>query len=327
VDRATMRKTCSIVSVTVAHNGVSVLRQHLQALALQTRKLDEIVVVDNASTDGTQRLLAREFPEITTLHQQENGGIGGGLAAGLAYALGRKHDWVWIFDQDSLPAQDALEHLLNGLPHLHADAEITAILAPSCAHPETGIAYPALQWSRWRFVPIRNNPDQPAVFVDLVISSGSLMRSEAVAKVGLPRQDFFMDFVDYEHCLRLRRQGYRIAVIRDSNLDHAIGTPTVLNIFGWAKSWTDHAPWREYYMTRNEIFTMWRYYPELAAKAFVFYRLARHAVAVLLFGQRKRSCLQMMYRGVSDGRAGRLGIRHFAAAGQPAPAEEVLIAK
>ena len=324
---ATMPETYSIASVTVAHNGVGILRQHLQALARQTRKLDEIVVVDNASTDGTQHLLAGEFPEIAALRLHENGGVGGGLAAGIAYALERKHDWVWIFDQDSLPAPDALEQLLNGLHHLHADAEITAILAPSCAHPETGMTYPALQWSGWRFVPIGESRDQPAVFADLVISSGSLMRSEAVAKVGLPRQDFFMDFVDYEHCLRLRCHGYRIAVIRDSTLDHAIGTPTVLNIFGWAKSWTDHAPWREYYMTRNEIFTMWRYYPRLAAKAFVLYRLARHAVAVLLFGKRKRACLQMMCRGVVDGRAGRLGIQHFEATEQPAPAGEVLVAK
>jgi rhamnosyltransferase len=305
-----MTKPTSIASVTVAYNGAGVLRQHLESLRRQSQELDEIVVVDNASTDETLHFLASECTEVTVLHLPANGGVGGGLAAGLAYAaLEKKYDWVWIFDQDSVPAPNALERLLSGLQHLDDAEETTAILAPVCVNPETGMTYPALSWRGSRFVTIPVSPTQPVTFVDMVISSGSLMRREAIVEVGLPRKDFFIDFVDYEHCLRLRRHGFRIAVVRDSMLEHAIGAPTTLNILGRDKSWADHAPWREYYMARNEVFTIWQYRSELATKAFVLYRLARHALGILLFGKRKVKCFRMIWTGILDGQAGRLGIR------------------
>jgi GT2 family glycosyltransferase len=315
VEQFTSRSTpsgaqvCSIASVTVAYNGAGVLRRHLGSLQQQSRKLDEIVVVDNASDDDTQHLLVAEYPDVTVLRLPENGGVGGGLAAGLAYAaLEKKHDWVWMFDQDSVPSPDALERLLSGLQHLDA-AECPAILAPVCVHPQTGMTYPALSWQGWRFVRSAVRPEQPVTFVDMVISSGSLVRKEAIAEAGLPRKDFFMDFVDYEHCLRLRRHGFRIAVVRDSILEHAIGSPSTFTILGRKKSWADHAPWREYYMTRNEIFTIWHYHPQLATKGFVLHRIAHHALGILLFGKRKLDCFGMIWRGFVDGRAGRLGIR------------------
>jgi rhamnosyltransferase len=309
-DSASMTNPTLIASVTVAYNGASVLRQHLESLKQQTRKLDEIVVVDNSSTDATLHLLASEYPEVTVLHLPANGGVGGGLAAGLAYAaLEKKCDWVWLFDQDSVPAPHALERLLSGLQHLNDAKESTAILAPVCRNTNTGMTYPALSWRGSRFVTVPFSLNLPITFVDMVISSGSLMRREAIAEAGLPRKDFFMDFVDYEHCLRLRRHGFRIAVVRDSTVEHAIGAPTTFNILGRDKSWADHAPWREYYMARNEVFTIWQYRPKLATKAFVLYRLAYHALGILLFGRQKLECLRMIWRGVLDGRAGRLGIR------------------
>jgi GT2 family glycosyltransferase len=178
-----------------------------------------------------------------------------------------------------------------------------------CVHPDTGMKYPALSWRGPRFAPVPGAPDQPIAFVDMVISSGTLMRREAIAEVGLPREAFFMDFVDYEYCLRLRRHGFRIAVVRDSTLSHAIGEPTTFKILGRKKSWADHAPWREYYMARNETFTMWEYSPKPATKRFVMYRLAQHALGILLFGKRKMECFRMIWHGFLDGRAGRLGIR------------------
>jgi rhamnosyltransferase len=118
-----------------------------------------------------------------------------------------------------------------------------------------------------------------------------------------------MDFVDYEHCLRLRRHGFKIAVVRDSHLDHVLGSPSKFKILGRTTFWTDHAPWRVYYRFRNEVFIVWQYYPKWINKGFTLCRLVRYAVALLLFGKRKVECLGMMYRGFLDGRMGRLGIR------------------
>lgn len=298
----------SIASVTVAYNGATVLQRHLDALKKQTRKINEIIVVNNASSDDTLDVLVTEFPEVTVLNLSENSGVGGGLAAGLNYAvMTKKYDWIWLFDQDSLPSENGLERLLASLRNI-AEAESTAIVAPVNIHPETKMMCPGLSWRGGRLIPTPE-PNRHITLVDSVITSGSLVRREAIEAAGLPRADFFMDFVDHEHCLRLRRHGFKIAVVRDSILYHVHGDPSKLNILGRTKYWTDHAPWREYYMTRNEIFTIWRYYPEWKTKAFTLYRLARHALDLILFGKRKLACLSMIYRGFRDGLAGRLGVR------------------
>lgn len=303
-------KTFSIASVTVTYNGASVLARQLDALNGQTKELDEVIVVDNASTDDTVKLLATKYPKVTILNLPENTGVGGGYAAGLAYAaLNKKHDWVWLFDQDSVPAETCLERLLNALQYLGASAQTTAVLAPVCVHTVSKMPYPGHLWRDGRMVPTLGDPGQPVSLVDFVISSGSLIRREAIEAVGLPRADFFMDFVDYEHCFRLRRHGFQIAVVRDSHLDHVLGSPSTFEILGRAKYWTDHVPWRLYYMVRNEVFTIWEYYPSRRSKGFVLYRNAHYALLLLLFGKRKMACLGMMYRGFLDGRAGRLGIR------------------
>ncbi|HKI26718.1 MAG TPA: glycosyltransferase [Candidatus Sulfotelmatobacter sp.] len=306
-----MTKQYSIASVIPAYNGAGVLPRLLDALKRQTRKLDEIVVVNNASTDETARLLAANYPDVTVLNQPTNGGVGGGLSAGLDYAVhSMKHDWVWLLDQDSLPADDALTRLLDGLDTLAANAGSIAMLAPLCMNRQTQAAYAASSWRHGLRKSRASLSRDSIYFVDSVISSGTLLRREAVEEVGLPRADFFMDFVDHEYCLRVRRHGYKIAVVPQSRLEHAIGTPVQVRIFGRGRVWTAHAPWREYYKTRNEIFTVWRYSPGWRSKLTVGGRLLRHAVGVLLFGRERAASFKMMYRGILDGCRGRLGIRY-----------------
>src|SRR5579884_548016 len=93
----------SIASVTIAYNASATLPRQLAALLGQTRPLQEIIVVDNASTDCTRSLLANRYPGITVLRMPENVGAAGAWAAGLSYAVGKRHDWVWTFDDDSVP--------------------------------------------------------------------------------------------------------------------------------------------------------------------------------------------------------------------------------
>jgi GT2 family glycosyltransferase len=305
-----MAKEVSIASVTVAYNGADVLARHIDALKRQTRTINEIVVVNNASTDETLDLLRTKYPEVTVLNEFVNGGVGGGYAAGLAYAvLKKKYDWVWLFDQDSLPSEDGLEKLLSGLQRLDGISENTAILAPVCRDSQGAQTCPGLLWRDGHIVPVAGNASKHITLVDLVISSGSLIRKEAIEAAGVPRADFFMDFVDYEHCLRLRRHGFNIAVVDDSLLHHTLGEPAKFRILGRTKYWADHVPWREYYKTRNEIYTTWHYFPEWKVRALTVYRLARHTVVVLVFGKRRLACLGMIGRGFLDGLKRRLGIR------------------
>lgn len=310
-----MSQALSIASVTVVYNGARILPEHLDSLRRQTRKLDEMIVVNNASTDDTARLLKARYPEVTVLNLAENTGVGGGYAAGLEYAAScKKYDWIWLFDQDSVPADDALERLLAAGKELDGSGEKIGILAPLGTNEDTRLSYPLHVWRHGLGAVGPETVKEKIFFADSVISSGTLLRREAVEEVGPPRADFFMDFVDHEHCLRLRRSGYKIAVVMDSCFKHTLGDPRAVTVFGSRRLWATHAPWRQYYKVRNEIFTVWNYYPDWRTKCFTARRLLHEAMYVVLAEKRKLSHLKMMWHGVKDGLTGRLGIRFLPAA-------------
>ncbi len=300
----------SVASVTVAYNAARVLPRQMEALLRQTRSLQEIVVVDNASTDGTGQLLAERYPQVTVLRMSENVGAGGALEAGVGYsALRKRHDWIWTFDDDSVPDDDALEALLEGTESVrNADGEV-GIVAPLPVHRESGTCYYPLLWRDGYLRPSTELLQQPIWFADLVIVSGCMVRREVVEEIGLPRADFFMDFIDFEYCLRARSHGYRIAVITRAKLAHEIGVAREVRLPGYSRLWSNQAPWREYYISRNLVYATWWLYPNSRTKWFVMGYLARHAGGVLLFGSSKLACLKKMVQGFSDGRKASLGIR------------------
>lgn len=87
-----------VAAVVVTYNRKELLRECLQALLNQTRPLDEIIVVDNASTDGTDQMIPEEFPQITHVRLPENIGGAGGFHEGMKLAYEKGHDWIWVMD-------------------------------------------------------------------------------------------------------------------------------------------------------------------------------------------------------------------------------------
>jgi GT2 family glycosyltransferase len=300
----------SVASITTAYNGAHTLPQHLDALLEQRRSLQEIIVVDNASTDETSAMLAARYPQVTVLRMSENLGAGGGLASGLAYAaLQKRHDWIWTFDQDSVPAAGALEIMLKEAevwPETSAEIGIMAALPVNQEMETCSVPW---FWRNGFAKPPAELLCQPVMFPDLVITSGSIVRREVVERIGLPRSDFFMDFVDYEYCLRARSHGYKIAVITRAKMQHEIGKARKVRLFGRNRLWSDHSPFREYYMSRNLVYSVWWLYPSSRTRQFVLRHLLRHAGGVLLFGSDKLACLKRMAQGFWDGRRASLGVR------------------
>jgi len=302
--------TSSVATVTVAFNAGRGLPRQIDVLLGQSRPIQEIIVVDNASSDGTGALLRERYPGITVLSMPENVGAAGALAVGLKYAaLEKRHDWVWVFDDDSVPERNTLECLLHNLASLKNEAENVGIVAPTSVHKETGVEYPALLWRDGFVKPTQNSRQQPVWFADLATSSGSLISRNLVEEIGLPRADFFMDFFDFEYCLRARAQGYRIAVITNSKLAHEMGNARKVWLPGGPALWPTRAPWREYYMSRNLAYAAWWLYPSRTVKRFVIRHLTRHAGGVVFFGSHKIACLKKMAQGFWDGRKAVLGVR------------------
>jgi len=300
----------SVASVTVAFNGARVLGRQIDALLQQTFPLQEIIVVDNASTDGTAAMLAERYPQVTLLRMPENQGQAGGWSAGLSYAaLKQRYDWIWTFDNDSAPQPEALERLLKGVETISVTDSAVGMAAGILVHGESGTGYLPFLWRDGLVKPSAEQAGQPVWFADTVIASGCLIRRDTVEAVGLPRADFFIDLCDFEYCLRIRSHGYKIAVVNGVKIDHEIGSARKVRLLGSWRLWASQPPFREYYYSRNLAYLAWWLHPNFRTKRFVALHLFRHALGVILFSSNKLACIKKMAQGFLDGRRAILGMR------------------
>jgi len=102
-----------VCAVVVTYNRKDLLRECLKTLLVQTSPLDHIIVVNNASTDGTLDLLAAEFPQLEVLDLPQNSGGAGGFHAGMKWGHEHGFDWVWVMDDDIETVPGALETMLQ----------------------------------------------------------------------------------------------------------------------------------------------------------------------------------------------------------------------
>jgi rhamnopyranosyl-N-acetylglucosaminyl-diphospho-decaprenol beta-1,3/1,4-galactofuranosyltransferase len=100
-----------IIAVVVTRNRIDLLKISLKAIRSQSVKLDQIIIVDNDSNDGTSEWLANQT-DIEIIKNENTGGAGG-FAIGIEKAIQLKADWVWLMDDDGYPDSKALEILLS----------------------------------------------------------------------------------------------------------------------------------------------------------------------------------------------------------------------
>jgi len=296
-----------VASVTVTWNGGHLLLAQIEMLLKQTEPPQEIVIIDNASTDGSCERLGELHPSVTVIRLSANEGVGGGYSRGLEYAIAKGYDWIWLLDQDSSLPPLTLAKLLEAWENIPGKSHV-GMVAPVPVDVISGISLGAFHWRHGQ-VPVKCTEAGAVSMVDLVISSGALIRAEAVKKAGLPRADFFIDFVDFEHCLRLRKCGYQIAVVHGCRMPHVLGNPRMVSFFGRPRLRTTHAAWRDYYKVRNPAYVVWHDVPTLRTKLFLMWKFFVHAVGILLYDPQKLLRFKYMATGLRDGVHGRLGIR------------------
>ena len=195
-----------VVVVVVAYNRKDLLAECLDSLAGQTRAPDAIVVVDNASTDGSPEMVLERFPAVDLVRLAANTGGAGGFAVGIQRAVeAHSADLVWIMDDDTVPTPRALEELLvirEQRPQLVLQAS-RALWVDGAEHPMNtpkrrigASAESVATAARHDSLPVRS-----ASFVSLLVSA------EAIRRVGLPVADYFIWNDDFEYTTRLLRHG------------------------------------------------------------------------------------------------------------------------
>lgn len=294
-----------VCAVVVTYNRRAVLRACLLALRAQIRPPDQVLVVDNASTDGTREMVRADFPEATLLALARNGGGAGGFHHGMRWAYRQGFDWLWIMDDDGRPAPDCLAQLLqHGQPN--------RILVP-LQQDSTGRRYGFFAW-RGRSVDVTAEivARGETVGGDFVFAFvGPLISREVVARVGLPNAEYFIWFDDHEYALRARSKGEaEIIAVPEAIFFHDYGGPAKEVRFLWKRSLRSRQPaWKTYYETRNQLHTFTRTRRKPAELLYYFSYQLRPFVGDLLYEPDRWERARMRLLGVRDGALGRLGKR------------------
>ncbi len=187
----------SIAAVVVSFNRKVLLTECLDALLRQTRPVDAIYILDNASTDGTEELLRErgylDLDSVSFVGLTKNVGGAGGFHDGMEIASRKGHNWIWLMDDDAEPFPDALERMISytRLPQVAAVAnrKLAGDRSELIAHT----------------IRLDDGPDQSPAYKRLRFSSfvGLLVSRSTIERIGLPKKEFFVYGDDNEYCRRI----------------------------------------------------------------------------------------------------------------------------
>lgn len=273
--------------VVVAYNPIK--NEIIKNIETYIGELEKLYIVDNSDNDNKD--MFREFSNVEYISNNENLGIAEALNIAAKKAIEDGYKWLLTMDQDSCFEKDAIMKMKAYIKFAKETNEKLGIVSPfhSTARTEgvrlKGIAFPLL-----------------------VMTSGNLLNLDAYLDVGGFPGWYFIDCVDFDFCLALRKKDYEIVQINTAILQHELGD-TVRRQIGRKVFYLDnHNYIRRYYVVRNRHYFYDRYKDDFPGYCELEKKCTRsEALKVLLFEKDKYRKLSYMYKGYKDYKAGLVG--------------------
>lgn len=233
----------AVWAVVVTYNRRERLQECLAGLSAQTAAPARVLVVDNASSDGTREMLASDWPAVEVLALPTNEGGAGGFHEGMKRAHAAGAEWLWLMDDDTIPEPDTLSELLAGgerapgPPSLLASKVVWtdgSIHPMNFPFPERTRADRAIEGAERGLMPLRF-----ATFVSLLVHRG------AVDRHGLPFKHFFIWSDDVEFTSR---------VLLSGELGYLVPTSVAVHKTAAPHEAATAPPARFYYHVRNTLY-------------------------------------------------------------------------
>jgi Predicted glycosyltransferases len=295
--------TCAII---VTYNRVQLLERCLDAMLAQTKCLDRVVIIDNASTDTTQQRISQRAaaePLLEYRRLDTNTGGAGGFSEGIRVACEGGYDWAWIMDDDAVPHLDAYEKLIEKAVD---SSQLYGSVAVCGDETSWGLSLVETVPQRDVFLKM-DVPELAAVrFLPFL---GLLVPCAIVARIGLPDAGYFIAADDVEYCMRAQRDGARIFVAGESRIEHPKADTYFAHLGFFRLTCLRIAPWKRYYDTRNRLLIAREYFGASLFTKTLPGTFARWIACMLNEPNRLRQTWAFI-AGTCDGLLGRKGPRH-----------------
>jgi rhamnosyltransferase len=286
----------NVCAVIVTHNPDAGFCSRVEKIRPQVAG---IVIVDNGSAEpglGTIRNCENHSQRPYLILNQTNQGIASALNQGAQWAANCGHHWILTFDQDTEAAPGMVE-AMAAVFQAWPERQRLAAIGANYTHRENGKLAAGQKYEA----------DLASREVKAVITSGSLIPLCVLEELGGFREDFFMDCVDVDYCLRARTRGFRVVRTMAPLMQHSVGNLTEHRFLGRSLGTTNHSPWRRYLQVRNTVILAREYFgrdPGLVLSA-----LASRSQAILhvcLFEHERLRKLAYSLLGLVDGVRGKM---------------------
>ena len=299
-----MYKELYVAAVVVTYNRKELLKKNITMLLKQERKPDKIIIVDNHSSDGTQKEIEREFSSTYDIFDYQylshNSGGGGGFEYGVRHACQTKCDLIWLMDDDGQPLdENTLVMLLKKM--YENDLEHKPFVLNSLVlHDNETLCFCLGETSD------RKKVEQSATdgFIRNLINpfNGTLISRELIDLIGYPNGALVLYGDEADYSRRAIEAGVFVATVIDS-LYHHPKNEKRMSIFGKDLSVTGTATWKYYYLCRNRVYQLKKEQKWFDCIEFII----KKSLLAVLAEKRKIESLKYIWRGFMDGMRGKLG--------------------
>lgn len=294
----------SVAIILVNWNGYTFTRQCLLSLKNVSYSNYFVVVVDNASTDGSMELLRKEFEAVAYIQNQKNEGFTGGNNTGMAYALQQKVDYICLLNNDTEVEPDFLDHLIK---RIESDENIGAVQPKIFYNGRRDVLWNAGGYfnkvTGFPKVHGENQPDNEkynrAKEVDWITGCCFLLRSATVVEAGKLDHHYFAYFEDVEWSFRIQATGRKLVYEPSAVIYHEAGVSSKAKQKGKEGFLS---PYAHYLNVRNHLYLLRQYAKPIFIPSVVLGQVFKFAGYTAYFTLRGRfQKLKIVWKGFRDG--------------------------
>jgi rhamnosyltransferase len=291
-----------VVGVVTSFNPSGDLITHCAELQ---RQVSKVVVVDDESDNRAQDTLdALETSGAYVVRLRENLGIGHAINVGTEEARNFSPEFVVTFDQDSSIQPGYVDALVDEYDRVTLSGVNVGMVAPNY-YAQTAQS--------------RDSANLSYLMAIAPIQSGALIPVSAIDVVGKQKEEYFIDAIDTEYFLRIKKYGFEAICAPKLRLTHTLGSRVRLTIFGVEcrksggapRTVIVSAPFRYYYRARNRIMLLKEYREHRNAKSLILKQFANDFFIdfnlAVLVSQGKLALMRVILAGWRDGFRGRTG--------------------